>query len=88
MVHQEEVNPIEENQGDYYDEDIGYVDVETEDQQRVIPRQTTGKKLNISKNASNFLYHLYNLNDDLRRLLLAILTNFWSIFDKIMIFIM
>ena len=33
MVHQEEVNPIEENQGDYYDEDIGYVDVETEDQQ-------------------------------------------------------
>ena len=42
----------------------------------VIPRQTTGKKLDVSKNASNFLYHLSNLNDDWWRLLLAILTIF------------
>ena len=43
---------------------------------RVIPCQTTGKKLEVSKNASNFLYHLSNLNHDWWRLLLAILTIF------------
>ena len=51
-------------------------------QNRVIPRQTTGKKLDVFKNASNFLYHLSNLNDDWGMLLLAILTIFGPFFTE------